>query len=168
MSVILEEQTCGGGCAYTKTRPWCTGLSVTRQTSTDYLQKLMSNYNLWLKWGSITMLLEGLFYVCLILWHFEGMKSGWLLTVVFPLSDWVNSWWQACSFHKLAVSHVDEQTNKQKSPTNTQWKPLGKQPFLVILSKLSKSLRGWREETLLPNLVKCCPAVAEHVFSSYY
>lgn len=156
-------QTCGGGCAYTKARSWCLVLGCPCQTSPDCLHKLMFHCSPLLQLGSVTTLLKCLFHVCFI-----GIVSGWLLTIVFPLSDWVNSWWQACSFHKLAVSHVDEQTNKQKSPTNSQWKPLGKQPFLVILSKLSRSLRGWREETFLPNLVKCCPAVAEHALCSYY
>lgn len=109
-----------GSSAYASTKPscFCIGLSMSRQTSTNYLQKLMLHYNPWLKLGSVTMLLEGLFYVCSILRHFKGMESGWLLTVVFPLSDWVNSWWQSCSFHKLAVSHVDEQTNKQTKIPN--------------------------------------------------
>lgn len=89
----------------------CTALSMSRQTSPDCLHKLMFHCSPSLKLGSVTTLLKHLF-LWFILWRFGGMVSGWLLTIVFPLSDWVNSWWQACSFHELAVSHVDEQTNK--------------------------------------------------------
>lgn len=56
--------------------------------------------------------------LCFILWHFKDVESGWLLTIVCRRSDWVNSWWQACSFHKLAISHVDEQANKQTKILN--------------------------------------------------
>ena len=40
---------------------------MSRQTFTDYLQKLMFCDNPWLKLESIATLLESLFYVCFVL-----------------------------------------------------------------------------------------------------